>query len=62
VNWLRRNRGEAAGAEPGASPVDRTTVNVGTTRVRSTPFTRAGVAGAGIGATPAEGAGGAEPP
>jgi hypothetical protein len=27
---LRRSRGDAAGVEPGASPVDRTTVNVGT--------------------------------
>jgi hypothetical protein len=33
---LRRSRGDAAGVEPGASPVDRTAVNVGTRR----PFLR----------------------
>jgi hypothetical protein len=29
---LRRSRGDTAGAKPGASPVDRAAVNVGTTR------------------------------
>jgi hypothetical protein len=29
---LRRSHGDAAGVEPGASPVDRTAVNVGTAR------------------------------
>ena len=33
---LRRSRGDAAGVEPGASPVNRTAVNVGTRR----PFLR----------------------
>jgi hypothetical protein len=32
---LRRSHGDAAGVEPGASPVDRTAVNVGTARGRS---------------------------
>ena len=35
MNCLRRNRGDAAGVKSGASPVDRTTVNVGTIRFRS---------------------------
>src|SRR3954463_2925443 len=43
---LRRSHDETAGAKPGASPVDRTTVNVGTI---DTPFP------SGIGALPAEG-------
>lgn len=30
---LRRSRDEAAGAKPGASPVDRNAVNVGTVHV-----------------------------
>jgi hypothetical protein len=29
---LRRSRGEAAGAEPGSSSIERTTVNTGTVR------------------------------
>src|SRR4051812_25307387 len=45
---LRRSHDETAGAKPGASPVDRTTANVGTTRTCSPP---------GIGALPAEGCG-----
>lgn len=32
---LRRSHGDAAGVKPGASPVDRMTVNVGTARDRS---------------------------
>ena len=47
VNVLRRSHDETAGAKPGASPVDRTTVNVGTIR-RSRSLV-------GIGALPAEG-------
>jgi hypothetical protein len=50
-----------AGVEPGASLVDRMTVNVGTTLVRSR---RARLPGGsvGIGATSTDGPGGAEPP
>ena len=44
---LRRSHDETAGAKPGASPVDRTTVNVGTI---GAPFPLSG-----IGALPAEG-------
>ena len=58
---LRRNRGEAAGAEPGAGPADRMTVNTGTARFRSAVAFLPGRRGR-IGAMPAEGAGGAEPP
>jgi hypothetical protein len=61
MNCLRRNHGEAAGAEPGAYPVNRTAVNVGTVRVRSPAFHHPG-GRPGIGATPAEGADGTEPP
>src|SRR5665811_1667677 len=43
---LRRSHDDAAGAKPGTSPVDRTTVNVGTTSI---PLP------AGRGALPAEG-------
>ena len=57
---LRRSRDDAAGVEPGASLVDRIPVNVGTARSRSRPRLRPGGEG-GIGTTPAEGAGGAEP-
>jgi hypothetical protein len=39
---LRRSRGDAAGVEPGASPVDRAIVNVGTTRYRSIALFPAG--------------------
>jgi hypothetical protein len=42
---LRRSRGNAAGVEPGASPVDRATVNVGTTSI---PFHRLIPAGGGV--------------
>jgi hypothetical protein len=57
---LRRSRGDAAGVEPGASPVDRVTVNVGTT---SLAFHRPAPAGGGrwIGPMPADGGGGTEP-
>ena len=34
---LRRNRGEAAGAEPGAGPADRLAVNAGTARAGPGP-------------------------
>ena len=39
---LRRSRGDAAGVEPGASPVDRTAVNVGTLHDRSCTHLPAG--------------------
>ena len=39
---LRRSRGDAAGVEPGASPVDRTAVNVGTLHARSCTHLPAG--------------------
>jgi hypothetical protein len=61
VNCLRRNRGDAAGVKSGASPVDRTTVNVGTIRFRSTVIDPWPGVRTGIGATPAEGADGTEP-
>lgn len=61
MKCLRRNRGDAVGVKSGASPVDRTTVNVGTIRFRSTVADpRLGVR-QGIGATPAEGTNGTEP-
>jgi hypothetical protein len=47
VKCLRRSRGEAAGVEPGAGPVDRTAVNVGTARVRSRAAALVQGAGAG---------------
>ena len=61
VKGLRRSRGDAAGAEPGAGPANRMTVNTGTARVRSAAVFLPGRRGR-IGAMPAEGAGGAEPP
>lgn len=52
---LRRSRGEAAGAKPGTSPVDRNAVNVGTVHV-AVPAPRASLARrGGIGASSAEG-------
>lgn len=38
-------RGDAAGVEPGASPVNRAAVNVGTIRVRSTYLSQPGRSG-----------------
>ena len=60
---LGRSHGEAAGVELGASPVNRMTVNVGTIRDRSPLnfFLLPAREIEGIGATSAEGAGGAEP-
>ena len=58
---LRRSRGDAAGVEPGASPVDRAAVNVGTiSRTVPSPCSQPGVR-RWIGPMPAEGGGGAEP-
>ena len=55
---LRRSRGDAAGVEPGASPVDRTAVNVGThdRSIRTSP------AGGGVVDRPEAGAGGGAEP
>jgi len=58
---LRRSRDDAAGAEPGAGPADRSAANVGTARGSSVQVSLPGRRGR-IGAMPAERAGGTEPP
>lgn len=53
--------GDTAGVKPGASPVDRTSVNVGTACDRSRSSSARQRRWTGIGATPAEGMGGTAP-
>jgi hypothetical protein len=53
--------GDAAGVKPGASPVNRTSVNVGSACDRSWASSAGQRWQAGIGATPAEGMGETEP-